>query len=524
MNPLAPSNEESKLFLGVLFGVLVAMPGAYAWYVTYPLHHPSLLLPTFNAIDPVYWVFYALCVLLFCWYALRVNKLKIAAALGFFTLTRSLSLFSFSIPGPDPFFENLGALYFKSGFVDPEFARRYAWPGFFLLIRVFSEVSGLPGGLLTVIFFLGVGSLIVFSIFLTAQARQIDAFWAIVACSILAIVALDPQFVPHFLGVAFLTLLLWRETTKELTAGERVLRLMLLAGLAITHAYLGFFYVGYLLVRSLFDRTSVPRVVLAFLLVSCSNVFLASAALRTNVLIVLTSIPALLGLSEYNARMAETLVTSSPFQPFSRVSVLAAAFVCATGLVVMIRRRILTRREHALLVSGAMFAAIGAVVTLIGLQSLQLDLLPAALGAGYLPLVISSRRMRALMLIILALSSIFPVMHLYYDPRIQTQDDVAAAAFVSSKLDTTAQYGLYPSYMLRGYFMFLWPAYEYDSRVTAGGSVQDFIANSGSEADYIFLSYNVPILQLEVGSRDYLVGRANVVLNYGSGELYYWAK
>lgn len=517
-------NEHSRLLFGILLGMSVATLGAYTWFETYPLHHPSLQLPIFSAIDPIYWIFYVLSVLLFCWYALRVNKLKIAAALGFFTLTRSLSLFSFSIPGPDPFFANLAALYFKSGFIDPDFARRYAWPGFFLLIRVFSEVSGLPGGLLSAIFFLGVGSLIVFSIFLTTRTKQIDAFWAVVACSILAIVVLDPQFVPHFLGVAFLTLLLWREITKELTACERVLRLVLLAGLAITHAYLGFFYAGYLLVRGLYDRTSVPRAALAFLLVLCSNIFVAAAALRTNVLLVLTSIPVLLGLSEYNVRLAETLVASSPFQPLSRVSVLAAAFVCAAGLIVMIRRRIVTRREYALLISGAIFVAIGAVVTLIGLQSLQVDLLPAALGAGYLPLIVTNRRLRALVLILLALSSIFPVMHFYYDPRIQTQDDVAAAAFASSKLDTTAQYRLYPSYMLRGYFMFLWPAYEYDSRVTASGSVRDFIANSGSEADYIFLSYNVPILQLDVGSRDYLVERANIVLSYGNGALYYWAK
>lgn len=453
-----------------------------------------------------------------------MNKLKIVAALGFFTLARSLSLFFFSIPGPDPFFANLAALYFKSGFMNPEFANRYAWPGFFLLIRVISEISGVPSELLPAIFTLGMGSLIVLSIFVTAQARQIDAFWAVVACSILAIVVVDPQFVPHFLGVAFVTLLLCREIARELTACERVVRLVLLAGLAITHAYLGFFYAGYLLVRGLYDRTSVPRAVLAFLLVLCSNIFVAAAALRTSVLLVLAKIPALLGLSEYNARLAQTLVASSPFQPLSRVSVLAAAFVCVIGLLGMIRHRILTRREYALLISGAMFAVVGAGVRLIGLQSLQVDLVPAALGAGYLPLIVSNRRLRALMLILLALSSIFPVMHFYYDPRIQTQDDVAAAAFASSKLDTTAQYRLYPSYMLRGYFTFLWPAYEYDSRVTDSGSVHDFIANSGSEADYIFLSYNVPLLEIDYSSRNYLVERAHLVLNYGNGALYYWEK
>lgn len=512
------------MLFGILLGVSVATLGAYTWFESYPLHHQSFQLPVFNAIDPTYWIFYVLSVLLFCWYALRVNKLKIAAALGFFTLMRSLSLFFFSIPGPDPFFANLATVYFKSGFIDPQFANRYPWPGFFLLIRAVSEISGIPSELLPAIFVLGMGSLIVFSIFLTAQAKRIDPFWAVVACSILAMDVLDPQFVPHFLGVALVTLLLWREITKELTGGERILRLVLLAGLAITHAYLGFFYAGYLLVRHFCDRTPVTRAAVAFSVVLCSNIFMAAAAFRTNVLLLLTSIPALLGLSEYNVRLTETLAASSPFQPLSRVSILAAAFVCLIGLLGMVKRRILTRREYALLIAGAMLFAVGADVTLIGLQSLQVDLLPAALGAGYLPLIVTNRRLRAIMLILLALSSMFPVMHFYYDPRIQTQDDVSAAAFASSTLDTTAQYEFYPSYMLRGYFMFLWPAYEYDIRVTDSGSVHDFIANSGSQASYIFLSYNVPVFQMEPSSRNYLVQRANIVLSYGSGALYYWTK
>ena len=465
-------------------------------------------------------------VLLFLWYAFRINRLSFAAAVGFFLLTRSLALFFFSIPGPDQFFSNLLPLYFKSGFIDPELAGHYAMPGFFLLIRIFSKVTGLPVKSISAIYVPGLGSLIAISIFFAVRAKHIDAFWAVVSCSILAFVAIDYQFVPHLLGVGLITMLLWREVAvKDLTIGEMALRIVLLTGLAVTHAYLGFFYVGYLVVRSLYERSCIPRAVLAFLIAMGADVFVSAAGFfSSNVLLVLYSIPALLGLGEYNLSLAATLVASSPFQPLSRLSILGAALVSATGVLVMIKRRILTGREHALIISGILFFAVGVAVPLIGLSSLQVDLIPAALGAGYVPLIIRNRRMRALMLIFLALSSIFPVMHFYYDPQIQTQDDVTAAIFASSMLNTKAQYDLYSPYMLYGYFVFLWPAYQGEIRLTDNSTVHDFIASRGSETDYIFFSYNVPIPQLDLDSRNYLNERANIVLSYGNGALYYWVK
>jgi hypothetical protein len=454
-----------------------------------------------------------------------MKRLRFVAGVGFFALTQSLSVFFFTVPGPDQFFTNLLPLYFKSGFIDPEFSHRYALPGFFLLIRMFSEITGLSTQSLSPIYVLGVGSLIAIAIFLTARAKHVDAFWAVVVCSILSFVAIEFQFVSHFLGVALITLLLWREVAKDLTVGETALRIVLLMGLSVTHGYLGFYYVGYLLVRGLYQRSCLPRAALAFLIVLASDIFISAAGFFTsNVALVLYSIPALLGLAEYNLNVATTLISSSPFQPLSRISILGAAIIAATGLLVMIRRRILTSREHALIISGMLLFGAGLVVPLIGINSLQVDLLPAALGAGYLPLILTNRRVRALMLILLALSSIFPVMHFYYDPRIQTQDDVTAAVIASSTLNTKAQYGLYSPYMLRGYFLFLWPAYEAETRITSAVTdpIHDFIANHGSETDYIFLSYNVPVRQIDLAYQGYLVERANLVLNYGNGALYYW--
>lgn len=461
-----------------------------------------------------------------------MKKLRFVAALGFFTLTSSLPFFFFfSVPGPDPFYVNLAAVYFKSGFIDPTFFIHYAMPAYFLLVQVFSEVSVVPRESMPTIYVVVVGSIIPASIFLMARARQLDEFWAVVVCSILGVFAVSYQFAPHFLGVALLILLLSREVAKKSTASEAVLRVLLLACLAITHIYLGFFYAGYLLVLGLRDRTCVRRAALALLIVLGANTFLAAVAFPGVVGTAYTSLLSLWGLEEYRAAVTTTLTSSSPFQPLSRLSVLAAASISVAGLLGMIRKRIPTSREYALIIFCAILLGAGVGVSLIGLNSLQVAILPAGLGAGYFVKLIANRRLRSLVLILLALSSVFPVMHYYYDPQVQTQDDVAAAAFVSDHISTETQYGLYSPYMLRGYFYYL-PTptesaspWEMESRVKVG-AIHDFIMKNQNrtEPDYVFLSDNVPILQRDPQSRDYLIDHANLICSYGNGKLFYWVK
>jgi hypothetical protein len=440
---------------------------------------------------------------------------------GFFTLSCSLSYFFYLTPGPDTYFRNLAPAYIRSGFIDLLISPNYQWPGFFLLTRTFLEVTSLPQNSFDTLYYFIGGLLLSSSVFIIAKKHRLEPFWSVVVFAITGYFFLNYQFAPQTIALVFLMMLLQIDYSKKPNPTPG---LVLLIAMNISHAFIGFMYAVYLLIRGIMDRRRLWGAVLAALIYLTVSIYLTASFFRYVAGNVIVSLQLLLGLREYAMGVAITLGSPSPFQSLSRLSVIAAALVGGTGLVGMIRHKRLAPQDKTLIGTTLFLIAIGTTIEIIGARALQLAALVAALGAGYFPGTLHSRKIRMFLLVFLVLSSVFPVAHAYYSPALyQPQDLLFAAEFFSARivLSQGAPVRIVSPYIVRGFF---------GLSEAGNGSITLFteyrfrlINNTASRVDYALISSVRPVAstgQNPPVAVNYLLSRGNRIVSYGRGAVY----
>lgn len=517
---------RQMLLFAMVFGLFSLF---YSWSQSYPVYLHSRELPLFASIFPLYWFSYpvlAVCLTLSAF--TQTSKLtKWAASVGFFALLYSLSYFYYSTPGSDPFFRDLYENYFRTGFIDPQFSKVYEWPGFFLLTRVFVEVTGLSMQKFELLYYFLSGIMLSSSIFFIAQKHRLEPFWAVVAYSITGYYFLNYQFAPQTLGLVFVMILLELEYVHRSGFAENVLKFIFVAATAIFHSFIGFFYVLYLLVKGLYDQKDLLKAASAFATFVAVDVFLTASSFPKLVRAGTGSLVELLGLYEYSQRVSITLQAASPFpiQQLSRLSLLSALVVSAIGLAALIRRREFLRQDIAILTTAVFFFLIGFGVSFIGLRTLQLAAVVAALGAGYFPRRVNRPSIRVFITLCLVLSSTFIVMHANYDRYLyQAPDDVTMAKFISSRITlgrTGPPLRIYLSYMLRGFIGLGGELPIYNVEVWCGEGIEA----PPPRVDYALISVVTERFLTVRGQTypqavSYVMNHGNLILSYGNGAVY----
>jgi hypothetical protein len=411
-------------------------------------------------------------------------------------------------------------LYFSAGHIDPGISADYGWPGFFVLIRVCLAITGLRQDVVAPLYLFISGLLLSSSVFLMAQKAGFEGFWGVMVYTIIGFFFLDYQFVPQTMALVFLMLLLQRERAQR-SRGGFLLDLVLIVALAVVHAFIGVFYVVYLLTMAVSDRSYLRKAAIAGLAIVIVNIYLI-ASLPYVTAISFTSLLELWGLAEYRGKLAATLGLTSPFQPLSRLCVLSAAGVSLVGIVGAVRRRRLPRQDKALIGSSILLTGIGAGVSVIGLRALQLAAVVAGAGGAFFPRIILNRKVRVSVLLFLAVSSVFLVLHTNYQSyQYQTPESAAGAAFASTSIRGTGHPGVtvFCPYALRGFF-------GYPSGLEAYDESDLSAAPYLNSTDFIFSYAFISEISSAAGNTQYppsvadLLAKGNRLFSYGGGTLY----
>jgi hypothetical protein len=451
-------------------------------------------------------------------------SVKWGAGVGFFTLVNSLAYFYYYIPGSDIFFVNLVSAYLSGGFMNPQVSAVYPWPVFFVLIHVLGELTTLPLNVVVSVYYFVTGFVIVSTVFLIATRHEFDGFWSVVALSIIGFFYLNYQFAPQTLAFAFVTTLLFIDYAWGRSRVGNATELTLVLTLAFSHSFELIYYAAYRFARAFRNRPSLIHGILIIVVALAVDMLLIVSLFSDVTLLAFNSIKMIFGLSDYGRMAAFTLTMgASPFQGFSRLSVLSAAVVSGLGLAGLIRSRRALPQDAPLVLASVLMLGVGAVVTIVGARAIQLATVVAAIGSGYFPELLHTRKVSVILLLFLSISSIFPVMHSNYQPLVyQPQEDAQAARFLSAKIELDGRswsnrLRIFTPYIVRGFF---------GLSDIGNASISVFFSfdetDMTSKVDYVLAPTATPAFagSTYLVAKSHLLARDNLIFNYGDGVIY----
>ena len=252
------SLEKSKLLLFPFFvGVSLMI---CSWYLSYPLSIDSVGDFVFNHISLLYWFSLMIILTTMCAIAItsRNNSLKWMIAIGLVISIYSLSYFYYMLPGSDSqFFRGLTEYFIKTKDLDPLKPSHsyFQWPSFFLLADMAISVSGLELANFEFLLYTIIGFLMATAFYVYAsKAYKNGGFLAVVAFFVAMFYFLNYQDVPFSLAFGLLFLLFMLETRQK-SFNVILTMLVLFTGISFTHLIVSVFFVLYLLIRCMLNRS-----------------------------------------------------------------------------------------------------------------------------------------------------------------------------------------------------------------------------------------------------------------------------
>jgi hypothetical protein len=194
---------------------------------------------------------------------------------------------------------------------------------------------------------------------------------------------LNYQAVPFSLAFGIFFLLLMLETQQKSTA-IIVTQLALYCSLLITHVFVALFFIIYLLIRSVLDRSNLYGRMLLFSLVSYLAVQLTLSQFSFGQIIKsILTLP-----YEYSGIVSATLrLITVPIdvtaQLFSRTVTIAFVLLCVAGFVFLLIKKRMRVLDKAVLLTGASYTLLGFVINTLGWRALAVAFIPISLGAAY---------------------------------------------------------------------------------------------------------------------------------------------
>jgi hypothetical protein len=370
------------------------------------------------------------------------NLLKWLLTLGFVLTFFSLSYFFYQVPGSDcTVFSGLTKYSMKTMSLDPSQPNHtyFQWPGFFIIIEIANLVSGVELIQLqflqyTIIAFLLTTTMYVYASKIWKNNGQL----AVISFSILVFYFINFQAVPFSLALGLLFVLFMLEAQRK-SSVTIILMVVLFICISLIHSFVPLFFVIYLLIRSIISGRQRP--LLLFLLMTTiyllTEISLAGSFFTFYVRFMLAS-P-----SDYQSIVSGTLssVSETPLQVisqmFSRIVVISIALICSVGFILLIVRRKLRNLDKAIFLSGAFYAGVGFVLSILGNRSFPLMLIPVSLGAVLLFKSKLGRYVKYIFLILLILSVSIPLhTALVSRPTLfQTEEELSTANFMLEHSD-----------------------------------------------------------------------------------------
>ena len=406
------SLEKQKLALVPLaigLGLLL-----YSWFASYPL---SISFPgdmVFNHISPFYWLGLPLTLSSLFVLGAFSKRSSLKCLTSVFTVIAIYSLFYFyySMPTSDSqYFRGLNEYFINTNNLDSSQLNHayFQWPTFFLIANITVTVTGLSLGAFEFILFAVIGSLMAMAIYFYASKPFANgAFLSVTAFFFVLFYFLNFQAVPFSLALA-LVFVLFALESQEKSNHVTVTLLVIFVAVSLTHAFVGLFFVFYLLVKSIIKRSKQDRelfllTAIVYLLVQLGLYWTAFNIRRT------FQLP-----SEYGGMIQATLNNpiSMPLdalaQTVSRVITVTFALLCLIGFVLLLTRRRLRAIDAAIFISAVGYLALGFVIYSMGARALPILFIPFSLGVACLFETKFKKHLRVLFLCLLILFVFIPI-------------------------------------------------------------------------------------------------------------------
>ncbi len=417
--------EKNKLLLFPFFMGIMLM--IYSWYLSYPLSIDSVGDFVFNHVSLLYWFSLPLILTTMCAIAItsKNNSLKWMITIGLIISIYSLSYFYYMLPGSDShYFRGLTEYFIRTKDLDPSkaFHRYFQWPSFFLLADVATCVSGLELANFEFLLYTIIGFLLATALYVYAsKAYKNGGFLAVAAFFVAMFYFLNYQCVPFSLAFGLLFLLFMLETRQK-SFNVILTMLVLFTGISFAHAFVPLFFVLYLLIRCVLNRSKqygrlFLLTLIIYLLVQVTQ---ARFSFIDNMRRVFT-LP-----SEYSGVVEATLTpVSVPIdviaQMFSRGVTITTVMICFAGFIFLLIKRKMRDLDKAIFLTGAIYSAFGIIFFTLGSRAIPIVFIPISLGASYL---LESRfrpYVKSLFLVLLILFAFIPLHDSFYDSQIMFQ-------------------------------------------------------------------------------------------------------
>jgi len=321
------------------------------------------------------------------------NFLKWILSIGIVVTLFSLYYFYGLMPTPDSqSFRALTEYFIKTKSLDPAQLNHvyYQWPAFFVLADIVTSVTGLTLTTYEFLLFTLIGLLLTTVLYVYGSKKYAYGGVLIVVAFFISITSfIDYQAVPFSLALALLFVLFMLETRQK-SIGLSIAMLILYACLLMTHLFVPLFFVLYLLARSLFEKNgqnkSYYRSLFIITLVSYFLVEFAIAKFSLGQIITnITKTPltySQIALNTFASSVSNAINDTA--QLFSRTVTIAFIGICIVGLVLLLVTRKTSVVDKAILFTGVVYSALGAVLNTLGYRAIAVAFLPISLGAAFL--------------------------------------------------------------------------------------------------------------------------------------------
>jgi len=386
----------------------------------------------------LYWV--SLPLLLASMYAINLafknNYLKWIITIGIVLTIYSLSYFYYMIPSSDSqSFRGVTEYFIKTKDLDPSkpYHTYFQWPSFFLLSDMVTSVSGLNLANFEFLLYTIIGFLLATAIYVYAsRAYKNEGFLAVTTFFVAMFYFLNYQEVPFSLAFALLFLLFILETRQK-NFSVILTIIVLFTGISFIHAFVPLFFVLYLAIRCILNRSKqygrlFLMTLIIYLLVQITQ---APLSFASNIRSMMTAS------SEYSSLVNYISVpVSNPIdkiaQLFSRGVTIAIVVICLAGFTALLFKRKLRDLDKAIFLTGVVYFITGSIVYTLGSRAIPIVFIPISLGSAYLLRSRFRQYVISLFLVLLILFAFVPLHGaLYYTNSIffQTKEAYQAENF-----------------------------------------------------------------------------------------------
>jgi hypothetical protein len=366
----------------------------------------------------------------------KSHLLKWLLTVGIVFTFFSLSYFFLSLPGSDSsWFRGQTQYFMKSGSLDSSMINHlyFQWPAFFILSNVGTSVSGLGLGQLEFLQYALIGFLLATALYVySSKIWKNGGVLAVVAFFVVMFAFLNYQDVPFSFALGLLFVLFMLEARHGST-GVVVTEMFLYVCVAINHAFVPLFFILYLLIQSIVQRSK--RYLILVIVTSVVYIFVQLTIARF-------SFGFNFGLltkhsSEYTSIVSQTFAPitfplDTVAQTFSRGITIILAISCFVGFAYLLYKRRVRSVDKAILISGGIYSVLGFVLYLLGSRAFPILFIPVTLGLAFL----IEGRFRKLItygfLIVLLLIVFIPIHTSFSNPSMlfQTKEETTRAHFM----------------------------------------------------------------------------------------------